>query len=79
MKLCTDNGPPFSSGEFKDNLGKLGIAQVTSSPYYPRLNGMTERAIQEAKKLLKKCYFNMSDFYTALLEWRNTPRDDELR
>ncbi|XP_049518654.1 uncharacterized protein LOC119439980 [Dermacentor silvarum] len=78
-KLCTDNGPPFNSREFKDFLNTLGIDHITSSPYHPRSNGMTERAVQEAKKLLKKCSFKMPVFQMALLEWRNTPRDDVLQ
>ncbi|XP_075527103.1 uncharacterized protein LOC142559383 [Dermacentor variabilis] len=79
LKLCSDNGPPFTSAFFKDFLLKLGVAHVTSSPYHPRSNGMTERAVQEAKKLLKKCSRNRVDFHMALLEWRNTPRDDILK
>nr|XP_050052015.1 uncharacterized protein K02A2.6-like [Dermacentor andersoni] len=78
-KLCTDNGPPFNSSEFKDFLNTLAVDHITSSPYHPRSNGMTERAVQEAKKLLKKCSFKMPVFQMALLEWRNTPRDDVLQ
>ncbi|XP_050044874.2 uncharacterized protein [Dermacentor andersoni] len=78
-KLCTDNGPPFNSSEFKDFLNTLAVDHITSSPYHPRFNGMTERAVQEAKKLLKKCSFKMHVFQMALLEWRNTPRDDVLQ
>lgn len=40
---------------------------------------MAERAVQEAKKLLKKCPFSTLAFFSALLEWRNTPRDDRLK
>ncbi|XP_049513828.1 uncharacterized protein K02A2.6-like [Dermacentor silvarum] len=79
LKLCSDNGPPFNSTEFKDFLYGLGINHVTSSPYHPRSNGMTERAVQEAKKLLKKCSLRTPDFHMALLEWRNTPRDAVLK
>ncbi|XP_049275262.1 uncharacterized protein K02A2.6-like [Rhipicephalus sanguineus] len=79
LKLCSDNGPPFNSTEFKDFLYRLGIPPVTSSPYHPRSNGMTERAVQEAKKLLKKCSLKTPDFHKALLEWRNTPRDSILK
>nr|XP_050033154.2 uncharacterized protein LOC126529688 [Dermacentor andersoni] len=78
-KLCPDNGPPFNSSEFKDFLNTLTVNHITSSPYHPRSNGMTERAVQEAKKLLNKCSFKMPVFQMALLEWRNTPRDDVLQ
>nr|XP_050051358.2 uncharacterized protein K02A2.6-like [Dermacentor andersoni] len=79
QKLYSDNGPPFSSSDFKDFLRKLDVVHVTSSPYHPRSNGMAERAVQEAKKLLKKCSFRTPDFEIALLEWRNTPRDPVLK
>lgn len=75
VKLCSDNGPPFSSQEFREFLHELGVTHVTSSPYHPRANGMAERAVQEAKTLLKKCSYNSPDFHLALLELRNTPRD----
>lgn len=78
QNLHSDNGPPFSSAEFKEFLAKLDIVPITSSPYHPRSNGMTERAVQEAKKLLKKCSLRTPDFEIALLEWRNTPRDPVL-
>nr|XP_050038261.1 uncharacterized protein LOC126535423 [Dermacentor andersoni] len=55
------------------------MVHVTSSPYHPSSNGMTERAAQQAKKLLKKCSFRTQDFEIALLEWRNTPRDTVLK
>ncbi|XP_037571213.2 uncharacterized protein LOC119453257 [Dermacentor silvarum] len=79
LKLCSDNRPPFNSTEFKDLLYGLAITHVTSSPYHPRSNGMTERAVQEAKKLLKNCSLRTPDFHMALLEWRNTPRDAVLK
>lgn len=77
-RLITDNGPPFSSQQFQDFISKTGINHVRSSPYHPRSNGMAERAVQEAKKLLQKCQFGSVDFCAALLEWRNTPRDNCL-
>ncbi|XP_077550770.1 uncharacterized protein LOC144164070 [Haemaphysalis longicornis] len=79
LKLCSDNGPPFNGTEFKEFLHGLGVSHVTSSPYHPRSNGMTERGVQEAKKLLKKCSLRTPYFHMALLEWRNTPRDAVLK
>lgn len=78
-QLCSDNGPQFNSQLFKEFLRQLGVTHITTSPYHPRSNGMTERAEQEAKKLLKKCSRNRVDFYMAFLEWRNTFRDDVLK
>lgn len=78
-KICSDNGPPFSSACFRVFSTQLRIVHETSSPHYPRGNGMAERAVQEAKKLLKKCRYGTLEFYSALLEWRNMPRDDRLK
>ncbi|XP_075738789.1 uncharacterized protein K02A2.6 isoform X3 [Rhipicephalus microplus] len=79
QRLCTDNGPPFSSQDFREFVGKISLHHVRSSPYHPRSNGMAERAVQEAKKLLKRYRYGTVDFCAALLEWRNTPRDSYLK
>lgn len=79
VRLCSDNGPPFSSSTFNDFVSGFQITHVTSSPYHPRSNGMAERAVQEAKKLLKKCPCKTKEFRSALLEWRNSPRDSQLK
>lgn len=78
VRLVTDNGPLFNSADFKEFLHNRGISHVTSSPYYPQSNGMAERAVQESKKLMTKCSYGTPDYYDALLEWRNTPRDGVL-
>ncbi|XP_064463992.1 uncharacterized protein K02A2.6-like [Ornithodoros turicata] len=77
VTLVSDNGPPFSSYEFKQFLEHLQIRHITASPYHPRSNGMAERAVQEAKKLLRRTS-TAEEFYYALLEWRNSPRDSVL-
>lgn len=78
VTVVSDNGPPFGSHEFNAFLENLQICHVTSSPYHPRSNGMAERAVQEAKKLLRRTS-TVQEFYCALLEWRNTPRDAVLK
>lgn len=40
---------------------------------------MAERAVQEAKRLLKKCPFSTVDFCAALLEWWNSLHDQRLK
>lgn len=78
LKLVSDNCPPFTSREFWDFLEELDITH-NSSPYHPRSNGMAERAVQEAKKLLKICSLKAPNLNLALMKWRNTPRDDILK
>lgn len=77
QKFITDNRPPFNSKEFKAFLKWYDIQPVNSSPYHPRSNGMAERAVKEAKTLMRRCKGTEELLY-GLLEWRNTPRDTVL-
>ena len=55
-----------------------GFNHVTSSPYYPQSNGLAERAVRSAKELLEKCKRDGTNINLALLNQRNTPRDEVL-
>ena len=70
--LVTDNGPCYSSREFRKFAKDWEFEHVTSSPKYPRSNGMAERYVGTIKSLLKKA----EDPYLAILEYRTTPIDD---
>lgn len=73
--LITDNGPQFTSREFKDFSLTYGFRHTTSSPGYPKSNGMAERAVQTAKSIIIKAKEDGTDPYLGLLNYRNTPRD----
>ena len=67
--LVSDNGSNYTSMEFKEFEYEWDFMHVTSSPRYPRSNGLAERMVQTVKKMLQK----NRDPYMAMLELRNTP------
>lgn len=71
--LQTDNGSPFNSAEFREFAMTYEFELVTSSPNYPQSNGRVENAVKKAKQLMKKSKEAGTDFYLALLDWRNMP------
>ena len=44
--LRSDNGPQYVSQEMTDFATLYGFVQVTSSPHYPRSNGLAERTVK---------------------------------
>ena len=66
--LRTDNGPQYSSVEFKGFCKQYGIEHETSSPHFQSSNGEAERAVQTVKRLWKKA----PDRHLALLDYRTT-------
>ena len=70
--VVSDNGPCYSSAEFKKFSEDWGFHHVTSSPGYPQSNGQSERTVQTVKSMLVKA----DAPYKALLSYRNTPLGD---
>jgi len=78
LRVISDNGPPFNSQQYNQFASDYGFYHVTSSPYHPQGNAMAERAVGIAKSIFTKCYESGDDPYLALLNHRNTPRDNAV-
>ena len=77
-ELITDNGPQFSCTEFARFVSAWDFRHMTSSPKYPRSNGLAERNVQTIKNLLRKAKAVQQDPYIALLQLRTTPLPDSV-
>ena len=84
VEVLSDNGSQYSntrnlfnsSHEFKRFADEWGFRHTTSSPEYPQSNGAAEKAVQTAKRILKKAAADNKDPFEGLLKYRNTPFDD---
>ncbi|KAG1952393.1 protein NYNRIN-like [Pimephales promelas] len=74
--VISDNGPCYSSEEFRCFANAWNFTHTTTSPRYPQSNGLAEKTVQTAKRILDKAKAGNTDPYLALLEYRNTPVDN---
>ena len=52
------------------------INHHVTSPYHSKSNGEAESGVKIMKNMIRKCLESEGDQYDALLEQRNTPRQD---
>ena len=72
-ELVSDNGPQYAAREFKSFKSQWQFEHTTSSPHYPRSNGLAESTVKAVKRLIKKCHRSNQDILKGLLILRNTP------
>ena len=71
-------GRQFVSDEFKYFCNKWSILHLISSPGYQQSNGKAEAAVKTYKTMLMRTFQQHEYQWLALLEIRNTPRQDIL-
>ena len=71
-RLIADNMPFSRLKIIKNFASEWEIEVVTSSPHYPKSNGLVERNVQTIKQLLKKADESKEDTFLALLEFPNS-------
>ncbi len=81
VRATTDGGPQFRQ-KFAEFCKEWHIHHDPSSPEHHQSNGYAEAAVKSMKTLIKKVAPNGNirhrNFLHALLEYRNTPRQDGL-
>ena len=53
VSIVSDNGPCFTSQEFKDFAKNSGIRLITTAVYKPSTNGLAEKMVQTLKRALR--------------------------
>ena len=74
-QIMSDNGPQYTSEEYRRFVKDWGISHTTTSPHYPQANGMAEKFVQLVKRLLNKAKQDNQDPYMSILIHRNTNID----
>ena len=74
----SDNGPCYSSQEFKIFMQNWSIEHRTSSPHYPQSNGLAESMVKVSKSLIEKAVLKDLPWNRFLLDYRCTPISSKI-
>ena len=74
----SDNGPCYSSQEFRFFMQNWLIEHRTSSPHYPQSNGLAESMVKVSKNLIEKAAKQDLPWNRLLLDYRCTPISSEI-
>ncbi|XP_063963288.1 uncharacterized protein K02A2.6-like [Lytechinus pictus] len=74
-KVLSDNGPQYSSAQFKTFAEEWRFTHITSSPRYPQSNGYIERLVKSIKTTMMEAKQAKQDINKALQYLRATPID----
>ena len=77
--LHSDNGPQYSSLEFKKFVEEWDIVHITSSPRYAQSNGFIEKMVGVVKNIIKKAKMSKSNIHKALLAYRACPLSNGMK
>ena len=77
--MYSDNGPQYSSAEFKKFSEDWDIVHITSSPRYAQSNGFIERMVGVVKGILIKAKMSGSNTHKALLAYRTCPLSNNMK
>ena len=72
-EVVSDNGSQYKSYLFRKFVKEWGFKHTTSSPYYPRSNGLSKSSVKTVKYMIKKCLDSNQDIKEGLMAIRNTP------
>ena len=74
----SDNGPCYSSQEFKFFMQNWLVEHRTSSPHYPQSNGLAESMVKVSKNLIEKAVRQDLPWNRLLLDYRCPPISSEI-